>query len=247
MTEPPSQVSGKRLFAEGIAIVASILLALAVDTAWDARSDRRQEQDELDRLSSELTSNLEQFRAWIAGHESQLAHSDSLLALLEEAPPNRAVRVKNGFLLSLLFAPIWQPETAVLDALIASGRLSLITDRGVREAIANLSSRFSDLELTTGLRTRSHYMDQVLPYLTRQGDITSLIAERQVDLDVIRQTGGFPWTLARGETVLTNTFELRNLVAQQHLWSSEALRSLEQTVTDLEAALERVEEARVDE
>ena len=163
--------------------------------------------------------------------------------VLSEAAPGGAVVVENRLLLPLLFSPIRRPETSVLDALVASGRLRLISDPAVREGIARLSSEFSTLELSQAVRAREHYMDQILPYLTTHEDAGSLIRDRRIDVEALRREGGYPWTVARGETELENTTRFRNLVEVQRLFAGEALRQLEEAITEMGAFLEVLDSA----
>ena len=241
MSEAPQAIRWKRLLAEGFAIVVSILLALAVDQAWEGRSDRLEEREELVRLNSEINSNLERFQAEVGAQISLVEHADSLLRILDQAADEQLLVIDNGLLLSLLFSPIWKPETPVLDALIASGRLRLIEDRNVREGIARLSSRFSSIDTSQAVRARTHYMEQLLPYLSANEDIASLARERRIDAEELRRTGGYPWTVAEGVTTVRNTTHFRNLVELQRLFSGEALRQLGESISDLESVRASVE------
>jgi hypothetical protein len=47
-----------RISAEAVAIVGGILLAFAIDTWWDSRSDREMESQLLTRLRAELQENV---------------------------------------------------------------------------------------------------------------------------------------------------------------------------------------------
>jgi hypothetical protein len=45
-----------RIFAEGVVIIASILLALAADAWWDERSDQRELEAALVNVSAEIST-----------------------------------------------------------------------------------------------------------------------------------------------------------------------------------------------
>lgn len=223
-----------RLVTEGAAIVVSILLALAADTAWQSRRERSEEKEELSRLEAEFRTNYDMFVEDLAGQESLVEYNERLLAFLEEAPDDSRQRVPNGLLLSLLFAPIWEPESASLDALIASGRVSLLRAREVREGIAAWSADLSST-IDGQRRAREFYVDQLLPYLSRQGDVTALLEARRVDQ--LRRGSGPPWEAIEGETVLRNAAELRNLVAQKLVFSGDALRRSRMALETLQQTL----------
>ena len=67
MSNEPRKQWTLRIAAESAAIVASILLAFAIDALWADRQDRQEEQKSLLALRSELQSNL-------AAIEKQLAY-----------------------------------------------------------------------------------------------------------------------------------------------------------------------------
>ncbi len=71
-----SDISWNRILVEGVAIVASILIAFAIDAWWDLRGQEEEAQAYLTALETELRANrqiidrdLELLRSWIA--ESQ--------------------------------------------------------------------------------------------------------------------------------------------------------------------------------
>jgi len=223
-------VTWERLVAESVAIVASILLAFALDAAWDDHTERREETEELIRLEAELEANVDRFASEIVGQESLIEHSDTLLGILEWAGGAAdQVTVGDGLLLSLLFAPIVEPERAALDALVSSGGIQVISDRRVRELVGGLAAQFAVAQAQQ-TRARDFYMARVLPYLSEHVEMTGLLRARRIDTEELRRRGGFPWTNAQGRTTLPNTLELRNLVAQQRLFAGEALRASRETV-----------------
>ena len=59
----------KRLFAEGTAIVLSILLAFAIDAWWEDRSDQQAEQLLFQRLKADFTEIREAICSLKAEHQ----------------------------------------------------------------------------------------------------------------------------------------------------------------------------------
>ena len=59
MSTDVRRINWRLLFAEGLAIVVSILLAFAIDAWWEDRSDRQQLNNGLVNLQTELRSNIE--------------------------------------------------------------------------------------------------------------------------------------------------------------------------------------------
>lgn len=77
--------AGRRytLLVEAIAIVASILLAFAIDAWWAARADRSAERDAIDRLIVEYRQNLALLAVDKETHHSALTATGQLLAMIE--------------------------------------------------------------------------------------------------------------------------------------------------------------------
>ncbi len=58
-----------RIFAEGIAIVVSILLAFAIDAWWDGSREREREATVLEGLQTEFEANRERLEYNLGRHE----------------------------------------------------------------------------------------------------------------------------------------------------------------------------------
>jgi len=131
----------KRLIAEAVVVVSSILFAFAIDAAWDQRQARESERAILRGLESELQADI---RAIAASRDSTAQTYDRLTyflgatrsELLEMSPPTAEREV---------FAPLsrqWGQAmpTGALDAATGSGDLAVISDPELRVALARLAS-----------------------------------------------------------------------------------------------------------
>lgn len=219
-------------------IVASILLALAVDAAWARYQDGRTEETEILRLKEEMTGILPRIEYDARGLESLEAHVEGLLERLREAPDGAVLSLPDSLLVSLVFVPSWAGiGPPALDALVESGRLSLITDRAVREAIIRWSNR-SAAALSYQEVARGHYRDRVLPVLGEQIELEMILDYRNPDEASV---AGFPWERAVATTGARNTRALRNLVVTHllHLQTASfAAGSAEDALVRLIDALE---------
>ena len=72
------QIPWLRVFVEGAVIVASILLAFALDAWWDRRGERVWERAQLEALHGEFTENHIDLSSALEVHELVRARSDSL-------------------------------------------------------------------------------------------------------------------------------------------------------------------------
>ena len=151
-------VSWPRIFAEGTAIVVSILLAFAIQAWWEGRRERAIEHNYLVRLHAELTGGRAQLQTHYNRQLRTAAALDTLLDLaVEPETPERirlAVTVLNGGSYDV------NPYTILFDQtygeMLATGGLGLIRDPELRAAItgyyrvAYRMSGILDAYLTSG-------------------------------------------------------------------------------------------------
>jgi hypothetical protein len=120
---------------EGAVIVASILLAFAIDAWWDGQQDRAREQDYLALLASDLRSTLANDRRFAGTADTVLDRATARLvrAYYEPAlPPADSVLVWLNAAIQVL---VVQPRLGTAETLVSSGDLALIRSDSLRTAI----------------------------------------------------------------------------------------------------------------
>jgi hypothetical protein len=138
MTEgAPPEPRRRRIFAEGVAIVVSILLAFAIDAWWDEARERSRERTVLTGLRSEFDANRARLAGNVSEHEATHKAALSLIDLSDSGgavPPDSM-----DYLLRRVFidAYSYNPSGGVLDGLIASGELGLVRDPELRGLLAS--------------------------------------------------------------------------------------------------------------
>ena len=119
------------LLTEMVLIVASILLAFALDSWWDERRDRLEEQAILHGLREEFLLNRSMLERRVAQHTKEQAE----LEILRAATKSGRWATGDPDLDAALAATITPPTTdlgnGVLDALISSGRIELLQNQVV--------------------------------------------------------------------------------------------------------------------
>ena len=154
MSDAPTSIPWKRLTAEGGAIVLSILLAFAIDASWDERQERVEERETLEALQSDFESNREAASNVISIHatfEDRVARLARMTRQEVLALPEDSV----GPLIAALAAPgTFDPATGTVDALIGAGKLGLLREAELRQAL----TRF--LSLVEDAQEDSRYMQQ---------------------------------------------------------------------------------------
>lgn len=140
-------VRWRRLVLESAAVVGSILLAFAIDAAWDLRQELAEERELLLGLRQELAENqsiIEQSRA-----ETQEA-----LGLLQDflaGPPDESTTEPSAEAWGQIYRPMirdWTGSftTGFVDAATSSGRLALIQNPEVAASIARFRRALEDVD-----------------------------------------------------------------------------------------------------
>ena len=122
----------KRISVEAAAIVASILLAFAIDAWWQERQIRIEEQEVLAGLQAEFVANHEVLTRHLVRHLQGIQSLDDILLLIEngKSPDARSI------VLAALYE-MGSPDTTdlgngTLNALLSSGRVEILTSRKLR-------------------------------------------------------------------------------------------------------------------
>ena len=183
MTETKT-IPWKRLAVEAAAIVVSILLAFGIDAWWDARNDVVEEREILIGLEIEyvdLRARLDQWARFNRNGTLVLEKylSDSVAEMDSES-------IEWVFIFAV-FTNILD-QGGALDALLASGRLEMISDRDLRGMLVKWPDWLEDIH-TNDLSFRGYAMHEIMPFLTRNGIPRAICPEGQF---VCSKSGSVP-------------------------------------------------------
>lgn len=162
------RIKWTKLLAESVAIVASILLAFAIDAWWDERKERRYEQDALLGLKAEYGEHYKDISWQIDFHLQLLKGITTLLQACSVGSYEEAeVSIDNAVWASLV--PVTTDlGSSVRDSLINSGRIEIVSNIELRKRLADWD-RYLD-ELTDGqLASVEVVREQLLPYYAKHG------------------------------------------------------------------------------
>ncbi len=153
------KIPSKRLSVEAAAIVGSILLAFAIDAWWDGQKDRELEQELLTSLIQEFEGTATEFNFRRKDHDQRLAAATQLAALSD-----KTIRHVDPETLKLLWHQAYSPRMSdppegTLTSAIATGRISLISNKLLKFRLTGWSGRLADLQHTE--RNLSEYMHEV--------------------------------------------------------------------------------------
>ena len=130
----PARLPLRRFLAEGVVIIASILMAFAIDAGWDARQERERETGYLVQLEQDLVATRDDAERALELEQGYGRMLASLRAALYEddfAPTDSLAYWFEYTLRSSNFEPV----SATLEALIQSGDLTLIEDAELRREL----------------------------------------------------------------------------------------------------------------
>ena len=221
------EIPWKRVSVEAAAIVASILLAFAIDAWWAEQQDRRAESEILSRLHTEFALVRDGIGARGTQIRVQVASVEMFRLLEANRDRDGPVVIQNTLINEATIAPTVDPATPVLDGLVQSGQLDVIRDNDILTAIFNWQvtiKNVSELELGA----REFVASQVIPALAKRGYMGDAFREEKPD----------------GETSILVDDELMGIVSKRARDTDRVLNRLEamkETATELLSAIEKAQ------
>jgi len=158
--------AGRRLLVEGAAIIASILLALAIDAWWDNRSERIQERAALQALAVDFEAAAAGLAAQLVLRDSTVVAADWILGRTGPAADRQQADSLRLWLPQIMRLGGFDPPLGTLDALLGSGELRLVRNPALRAALAAFPSALNDVKETQSFAATVHF-GLVLPYLNQ--------------------------------------------------------------------------------
>jgi len=134
----------KRLAAEAIAIVASILLAFAIDAAWDERNERMEEKEVLRSLQLEFEANRDEAANVVLTHERALRYGAELMSLSDDEVLALSAREVERHVGYMAHPRTFDAVRGSVDALTSSGKLGILQDRSLRDALTTFVNFVED-------------------------------------------------------------------------------------------------------
>ena len=224
-----AEVSSKRLLLEGLVIVASILLAFAIDAGWDSWQEQRREARIVEQFRPELELYIRLFPAAEAETQAAISATEYLLAVIhgDRAPVDDSVRLALDQLdSSYRFAA----ATGTFELLAGDGNFGQVSSPELRAALAQLSSFISLVDRWE--LEEVEFMDRRLePYLDEHGDRVAIEAEPELpasrfewDPSVLLQDRTFSNLLVERRSKARVVQRFRG---HAHDWATRALAALD--------------------
>jgi hypothetical protein len=249
-------------------VIFGILIAFAVDAAWDRRSERIEERETLLALDSNFRNSIELLEErWLIIHEKAVEATNALIWTLQGGsewpgpledltlddyinrfvipvtdrpadPSTWMVMVPDSLLGLTLITPTYDPTLSSLDALLASGRLNLISNRELSDALAAFPSLLADASDEERM-SRDHVMNELRP---RLGLATSMLRAELIASNWAEfGHDSLPQTILENVRPLRASPELGNVLATRSNIAAGALGGLEDVRDAMAAILEMIE------
>jgi len=167
-------VPWRRILAESVLIVASILLALAADAWWDSRGNRARERVLLGSMVDEFEASRPLLQDRVVLTRMMVAGNEALLELARTAGA-APIAVPDSLVISVLGGPTYEPTLNSLDAAMASGDIELIRSTRLRTELADWRRRLADTT-EDELEVRRITNEQVVPLLGRSVSLAPYFA-----------------------------------------------------------------------
>ena len=174
------KISWKRIFVEATAIVASILVAFAIDAWWQDRTERVIEVQYLRALREDFLRSIELLDEIDAVQKVQVAYLESLILATAETPYSDELRlwIDDG----LWNIGTYQPQLSALQDLESSGQTQIIRNPEIRRSLATARQRVESLE--TGQRDLLVSQQTLIdPFLVDRLNLSKLMLDRDPDPD----------------------------------------------------------------
>jgi len=140
------KILSRQFVAEGVLIVASILVAFSIDAWWDNLQDRKTERSAVQRLTIEFEENLRQLEAKREKHAMSLRATEALLAMVGPDQSNVPVISTIGpLLVQCLTNATFDPRLGTLNSLVSSGELVLVEDIELQSLLTEWPSAAQNL------------------------------------------------------------------------------------------------------
>ena len=238
-----NNIQWKRLSVNAAAIVASILLAFAIDAWWQERLEREDESEQLVGLHDEFVVNFERLDRYLIAISGGQHAAQEVFRFTQAAQNNAqtSVDLPSLLLLRMTDAPTFEAHTPVLDGLISSGRHVLFEDGHVIASLATWESslrNYSEL----AIRTRQNIDLHLIPALANRGDFGTVLMNSprwasqlyEIELDQMDVTR------------IKIDDEFKTFVAQRHENGARVLGNLNQLKEAADAVIKAIEAAQAD-
>jgi hypothetical protein len=229
-----SQRNVSKLMLEGAVVVASILIAFALDAWWDDRQLQQETVEDLAIVQYELAENIRLIQVTMDIMNQVIAANDALIAKLVAQPDSAFVEIEDTTIFWGIFSnPTFDPSLGGTDAWIAAGRLGGLGSPLLRQRLASVRGKVEDVVEEQRI-AREIAVREIYPLLKDGiGDI-GLVQELFSDGLHARQRTSVQVVSGSGTIKVPNSSALRFLLRARTLWYEASIYETGDFRTELE-------------
>jgi hypothetical protein len=144
--ENSSGIKIRRLFAEGVMVVASILVAFALDAWWEERQLEQEIREDLAIVEAELTENMRLIDQMLEMMERVTDAGTALSKAMLADSGGESISVPGRLIYWGVFInPTLDPSLGAIDAWIATGRMGGLANPELRKRLASVRGKVNDV------------------------------------------------------------------------------------------------------
>ncbi len=221
------------LALEGTVVVASILIAFALDAWWTDRQIEQETAEDLAIVQFELAENIRLVQVTIDIMSEVVAANDALIAKLMAQPDSTMVEIEDTTLFWGLFSnPTFDPSLGGTDAWIAAGRLGGLASPALRQRLASVRGKVEDVVEEQRI-AREIAVHEIYPLIKDEiGDI-EIVQKLFSDGLHARQKTAIQEVLGSGTISVPNSNALRFLLRARMVWYEASIYETRDFQTEL--------------
>jgi hypothetical protein len=232
--QPFSRRNVAKLALEGVVVVASILIAFALDAWWDDRQIQQETAEDLAIVQFELAENIRLIQVTMEIMNQVVAANDTLIAKLMAQPDSDLVEIEDTTIFFGIFSnPTLDLSLGGTDSWIAAGRLGGVGSPILRQRLASMRGKVEDVV------EEQHIAREIAVH-----EIYPLIKDKIGDIGLVQQlfSAGFharqrtsvQVVSGLGTIAIPNSNALRFLLRARTMWYEASIYETGDFQTELE-------------
>ena len=229
-----SRRSIAKLALEGVVVVASILVAFALDAWWDDRQLEQQTNEDLAIVEFELAENIRLAQLTMDIMNNVVEASETIISELIAQPDSALVEIEDITIFWGIFSnPTLDPSLGGTDAWIAAGRLGGLDSAVLRQRLASVRGKVEDVVEEQRI-AREIAVREIYPLIKDEiGDI-GLVQQLFSDGFHARQRTSIQAVTGLGTVSIPNSNALQFLLRARNIWYEASIYETRDFQTELE-------------
>jgi len=238
------KINWQRLLVEAAAIVASIIIAFAIDAWWDERQERISELEVLIDLQAEYQNHRDVITREKTQHLSILRHVKRLRNAGQQGDWNSDEFSIDEAIGNLLIPSTVDLGNGVRDSLISAGNIEIIRDEQLRYELSEWDSELDEL-LDDQIINRIIVLEIIVPYLTRWGVPVRGVLDTSEE-GLLPSDPRLLMSNSDASKRLLSDPEFQSILEVRHMYMSHTTGEFVPVIAAIDSILERIEMSLAD-